>query len=333
MPELLVTMVLMLVVVSAVTALAVSADRLARTQSLVMDAQQRARVLAETLGRDLRLAGAGVDRGAGLGPLNHAFAPVWPRRVGRLLPDAVTVARADVLTLVYVPDTLMQTTLGAGGVSPFGQVVLSPCLGGVCPLGRGTTLALFDTPGRVELLGVLAPELTGATVRVLAASGGAFAAGSPVTEVIIRSYYFDETAGQLRVYDGDRTDQPVVDGVTALTFEYFGDPEPPRMPRAWPGESNCLYTDAGQWLGGPTLEVDAEGLAPLPLSKLSDGPWCGAGSTVFDADLLRIRRIRVVARLKASGPRDPIPDFPVAFDVAPPNLALSGPPGGFGVSW
>ncbi len=53
--ELLVTVGLMSIVVSAVAVLVVNTDRLARSQSLDIEAQQRGRVIAETLGRDLRL--------------------------------------------------------------------------------------------------------------------------------------------------------------------------------------------------------------------------------------------------------------------------------------
>jgi hypothetical protein len=35
---------------------------------------------------------------------------------------------------------------------------------------------------------------------------------------------------------------------------------------------------------------------------LTDGPWCGSGGNRFDADLLRVRRIRVALRLQASDP-------------------------------
>ena len=71
--ELLVTVALSSIVVSAVAVLVVNTDRLARSQSGDVDAQQRARVMAEALGRDLRLAGAGVDRGPVSGPLSRSF--------------------------------------------------------------------------------------------------------------------------------------------------------------------------------------------------------------------------------------------------------------------
>jgi hypothetical protein len=70
----------------------------------------------------------------------------------------------------------------------------------------------------------------------------------------------------------------------------------------------------------------------------ADGPWCGSGMTAFDADLLRIRRIRVTLRLQAGSTavRGPgtdfsqpgfsrsawlrVPDAIMRFDVSPVNL-------------
>ena len=73
-------------------------------------------------------------------------------------------------------------------------------------------------------------------------------------------------------------------------------------------------------------------------AMLSDGPWCGAGETQFDADLLRIRRVRIALRLQAADPavrgsdlryRVPgrarsetsmVADVTVTIDVSPRNL-------------
>jgi len=49
------------------------------------------------------------------------------------------------------------------------------------------------------------------------------------------------------------------------------------------------------------LPAEASGLARLPLSAFTDGPWCpdGASPNRFDADLLRIRLVRVTLRVQA----------------------------------
>ena len=76
---------------------------------------------------------------------------------------------------------------------------------------------------------------------------------------------------------------------------------------------------------------------------LTDGPWCpDAGSARrFDADLLRIRRIRVAVRVQAAAPAvrglgqlfarpgtatsasAMVPDQQAAFDIAPRNMNLA----------
>ena len=111
---------------------------------------------------------------------------------------------------------------------------------------------------------------------------------------------------QLMHYDGAETDAPVVDHVVGLAFEYFG--------------------------------VDG---MPLDPSMLQDGPWLpdDATASVFDADLLAIRRVRVTLRVQSAraalrGPAGPLfmnggtstsmgrylPDREIRFDVAPRNL-------------
>jgi hypothetical protein len=114
----------------------------------------------------------------------------------------------------------------------------------------------------------------------------------------------DDGAGtfQLMQYDGDSTDLPVVDHVVGLRFDYFSD---------------------GQF--------------PLDPAIFQDGPWTPdePGAPMFDADLLQIRRIRVLLRVQASldsmrGPAGALfahagtstsaerylPDLEVSFDVA-----------------
>ena len=78
--------------------------------------------------------------------------------------------------------------------------------------------------------------------------------------------------------------------------------------------ANCLYSAEGDWRGGVTWSASEHGLARLPVERFADGPWCGQGATAFDADLWRIRRIRV---------RVAVSDYHAVFDVAPPNLATS----------
>lgn len=134
---------------------------------------------------------------------------------------------------------------------------------------------------------------------------------------------------------------PIADNVVALSFEYFGDPNPPTTPRPPAGVENCLYDPAGNPKPMAMLAGPSESLVPLPLSIFSDGPWCGSGGTQFDADLLRVRAVRVNLRIQAtqaafrgngtsflrSGTSQRsdryLPDLGGTFMIAPRNLGVS----------
>ena len=89
------------------------------------------------------------------------------------------------------------------------------------------------------------------------------------TAVVSRTYYLrrDPAAGtpQLMRYDGGASDLPVVDHVVGLGFEYF------------------------------------DGAGPIDPAALQDGPWISGGAVApFDADLLRVRRVRATVRIEAA---------------------------------
>ena len=70
-------------------------------------------------------------------------------------------------------------------------------------------------------------------------------------------------------------------------------------PRPPDGEANCLYAADGTYQSAlPVLGAPGR-LIELTPAMLTDGPWCGAGDTRYDADLLRVRRMRVSVRLQA----------------------------------
>jgi prepilin-type N-terminal cleavage/methylation domain-containing protein len=101
----------------------------------------------------------------------------------------------------------------------------------------------------------------------------------------------DDTAGvpQLTRYDGRTTDLPVVDQLAGLRFEYF----------------------------------DASGQR-IPIERFTDGPWVPDAVTAdrFDADLLAIRRVRALVRVRPARTLVGVPfaDLDVRIDVSPRNL-------------
>jgi hypothetical protein len=109
--ESLVSLALMLVVTGAAFSLINPNTATSQTQPEVMDMQQRARIGADMLSRDLIMAGAGVYSGPQTGALMNFFAPIIPRRMGRQGADAYTVVRSDAVTISYIPNTYSQTTI------------------------------------------------------------------------------------------------------------------------------------------------------------------------------------------------------------------------------
>ena len=171
---------------------------------------------------------------------------------------------------------------------------------------------------------------------------------------------------QLMQYDGRLSDQPAVEDVILLRLEYFGDGEPPLATidergeihvtygapppptgvddpgDSWGVGENCTIVNAGgQYL--PRLQNVGAGVVAIGQAMLTDGPWCpdAARAFRFDADLLRIRRVRVHVRLQAARPfrglagllfansgsaLDPwrqVPDETVTIDVAPRNINVA----------
>jgi hypothetical protein len=163
---------------------------------------------------------------------------------------------------------------------------------------------------------------------------------------------------------------PVVDHVVALSFEYFGDPAPPVLtrplsypvgpwttygpapplpsqpaPNGFPAGENCTFAaDPITSAPAPRLAVltgGADGLVQLTNAQLTDGPWCpsGAAPDRWDADLLRVRRVRVAVTVESANAalRGPagilfarggtstradkwLPDRRITFDVTPRNM-------------
>ena len=207
---------------------------------------------------------------------------------------------------------------------------------------------------------------------------GAYDSGqAQITEVAAHTYYLKTDLAtntyQLMHYDGTANpDTPIVDNVVKLQFSYYGDPQPPNVipgksmtdtvgpwttygPKppalgvnnandSWPAGENCtIMVSNGQQVARlPVLSAN-EGQVLLTQAQLTDGPWCpdDARADRFDADLLRIRKVRVDLRVQSAlaslrGPagilftragtssssQRYVPDQEVRFDITPRNLNL-----------
>jgi hypothetical protein len=171
-----------------------------------------------------------------------------------------------------------------------------------CGFSDGMTVVVLDGRGDFDVFVLV--ETDGATATVRRVPGGtnaSYARGSAVLPAELRTFYWNSSPRELRSDDGDRGDFPAIHDVVSVSFEYFGDPFPPLYPRPPEGEENCLYDVFGTPRAGMAVLPSAGAtLAPLDVSLFEDGPWCGLGTEPFDADLLRIRSVRIALRTQAS---------------------------------
>jgi prepilin-type N-terminal cleavage/methylation domain-containing protein len=345
--ESLVALLLLLVVMSAVFALVNPSSIAAQAQPEVMDVQQRARVAIDAIERDLLNAGAGMTSGPAAGSLAQYFAAIVPRRMGLQGADRYDVARADAITISRLAGGYVQTTLrdplSSGALAlTVDEPANCPVRNGVCGLTQDMRIVVFEPGGLFDWFTIGQLQLP--AVALISQQQGPFSsypAGSFVAHGQRDVYWLDPSARQLRHYDGYLTDVPVVDNVVSLSLEYFGDPQPPRWPRPPPGMPNCLYDSAGNPLPGlVTLAAQGGSLAPLPLAMLGDGPWCGTGDNRFDADLLRVRAVRLSVRVQAAqavyrgtgtdfaspgsnrSALRAVADYAATLDLTPRNLSL-----------
>jgi prepilin-type N-terminal cleavage/methylation domain-containing protein len=380
--EILVTTGIMLAVLASVFSILTPAQGTFQAQPEVSDLQQRVRVAVDALSRDLMMSGAGVYSGTlarSIGALSNVAAPVLPYRAGGLDADPPGTFRTDAISLLYVPDTAAQTTTRvplppASDYLEVNNEPGCPLNDPVCGFQAGMQAVLFDTTGAMDTLVITGVQDSALSVRRRGReSTHRYDAGSVVAQVIARTYYLKGDDGvqtsELRSYDGNQTDVPLVDNVVGLVFEYFGDPRPPVLRRPptdpdgpWttygpkppaPGVdadtsygagANCVFamSNGEQVPRLPDLSPGSSTLQRLTPAVLTDGPWCpGPGSAArYDADLLRIRAIRVTVRVQANsrmlrgtgamftkpgtshGGEIFVPDQELRFDVVPRNLNL-----------
>jgi prepilin-type N-terminal cleavage/methylation domain-containing protein len=341
--ELLIATGITAIVLAMASTMAVAELAAWRRESARVDLQQRARVAADALGRALLEAGVGPASGDGLGPLVQNVPPVLPRRAGARTPDAPDVFRREAFTVLrWRPDAdaARLLTPAASAAAALEVAPSAACGTASCGFAAGDLVMLRDASAAYDIFAVTGAAGPVLSVRPLGAgTGSTYAAGTAAVRVTLSTFWHDRGTRALREYDGDTSDLPLLDDVVGMEVEYFGDTRPPVGSRPG-GVANCLYEADGTyraaWL--PALGP-VPALVALDAGLLTDGPWCGGGANAFDADLLRIRRVRVVLRLQAADPAvrgaDPrhfalagtarqsavvVPDRHVTLDVALRNL-------------
>ncbi len=376
--ELIVAMAITLTITAATLALVGPAHDAFQVQPEAADLQQRARVGVDALQRDLLMAGAGMYAAGFVGPLRQVLAPVLPYRAFGSSPDTArgVYFRPDAISLLFVPSTASQTRLAAPLAAGALDLAIensascpAPTVTQVCGFAADDQLLVFDRASEWAAFTVDRVGGAGLTLRGTP-SAHRFELHSSVTEVraVMYSLRPDAASGafQLARADGFDPMQPVLDHLVNLEFRYFGEPEPPHVldeaeiplrasygpapppieqPLAgWPAGENCTFALVD---GRHQTRLSALGpagtLVELTPALLTDGPWCpdASGRNRFDADLLRIRRVRFTIRLQTAlqslrGPAGVlfmnggraraggryVPDLEIQLDVSPRNLTL-----------
>jgi prepilin-type N-terminal cleavage/methylation domain-containing protein len=354
--ELLVALAIALIVAAGVVKLADEARTYFVVQPEVMDVTHRARVGVDLLTTELTSAGAGASLGADAAPMIRWIPPILPARYqggGTGASDPAGQVFFDRLTIVTAAEdapfvAVRGTMAGASSAVPIAAAAGCPVGDTLCGFRAGQRIAVFDRTAVFDLATVqAAAALPGPPSGLAALFHGASALAKAfreeddarVVQVRAVTWYHDAARNQLRRATGPRADGPVLDDVVGLRFRYFGDRAPPSSPRPPPGASNCLFDAAGVPALG-VLPPDDGDQVELTEALLTDGPWCGAGGgPVFDADLYRVRRIRVTLRVQANpawargadrtlfqrpgtgtAARLLVPDYVMTFDVTPRNL-------------
>ena len=349
--ELMISSAIMLTVTGAIFGLLNPAQGTAQAQPEQSDLQQRMRIGSDTLFKELLMAGAGPYFGARTGSLVNYFAPIVPRRLGLQSPDAKTVVRDDTITLSYIPNSYSQTSIENAMPPNSAEIKVTyppncPAAKDLCGFEAGMTVIIFDQSGHFDTFTITEVQDDAGHLQHRGQQlNHTYDKGSTITQIVSNTYYRDADTNQLIRYNGATETLPLVDNVVDLDFEYFGDVNPPTQPKPAIGSNvaNCLYDAQGNYIAGmPVLAADEGSLARLKPDDLKNGPWCGSGDTEFDADLLRVRKVRVILRMQVSSPSlrgtdatffaNPgksqggnrlVPDYFVRFDVTPRNLNLT----------
>jgi type II secretory pathway pseudopilin PulG len=388
--EMMIATMIMVSVTAAVFTVMNPAQGVYQSQPEVSDMQQRLRVGADALTKDIMMAGAGVYMGSSSGSLSNYFAPLMPYRIGDVQDDpaAGVFYRADTISMMYVPPTNAQTgvnkAMGNGNSQEIDVDAQMNCGPDkhtqLCGFHIGQRVLIMDVDGTWDYVTITNVQDEALHLQHSDKLSGGYSSGlAVITEIAAHTYYLKtdipNNTYQLMHYDGTgNPDTPIVDNVVKLQFSYYGDPQPPQLlpqppmslastvgpwttygPKppalgvnngsdSWPAGENCAF----QVVNGMTVPRLAtlaanESEVLLTQAQLSDGPWCpdAARADRFDADLLRIRKVRVDMRVQAAltslrGPTGAlfmrggtstsstryVPDQEIRFDITPRNLNL-----------
>ena len=247
----------------------------------------------------------------------------------------------------------------------------------LCGFKEGMQVMIFDSTGASDIFSITNVQEDALHLQHKGQDlSKAYAQDTYVTQIAAATYWLktDTVAEtyQLMRYDGYQTDVPIAENIVGLAFEFFADPSPPFLLKSvtdpigpwtnygpkppavgvdvasdtWGAGENCLFAVSGGMhvarteMAAPLGPVNGP-LVKLTPTQLTDGPWCPDESIPnrFDADLLRVKKVRVTLRVQVAdkslrGPTGPfflrggtasggaryIPDQEISFEITPRNL-------------
>ena len=249
--EMMISMGIMIAVTGAIFQMVADGQNAFRTQPEIADVHQRLRIAADMIYKDLLSAGAGPYVGENAGPIASMLPAVQPGRYGALTPDAEQAFSTDRITIFSVPTTQAQTVLAQDMAAPSAALQVDTLLPGCPPASpcgfatgmRGLIYDMSEVGAGYDLFTVTSVNADqvghGGSNPTLSRSYEATV--SRVVEATQAVYYLDAANDQLRHYDGYETDIPLVDGVVALKFRYYANPDPSSAPQPPSGLDNCVF--------------------------------------------------------------------------------------------
>jgi prepilin-type N-terminal cleavage/methylation domain-containing protein len=286
--EMMVSMAVMTIVMAGVFSLLNPAHGTFQAEPEVSDMQQRLRVAADGIQKDLIMAGAGMYSGSMVGTLDAYFSPLLPHRVGTIAADPAGSFRANpqcpltcasAVTIMYVPTTTAQTTISTDMPQPSSELKVTAQAGcpendQLCGFKEGMRVLIMNPTGAYDIFTITnvqddAIHLQHRDDKFTTA----YPAGSWITQIVSHTYYLEDNGAdtfRLRHYDGYQSDLPLVDNVVDFRVEFFGDPSPPIVLKP--------ATDtAGPWTTyGPR--------PPMLGQDNNDDPWAAGENCLFQVD-------------------------------------------------
>jgi Tfp pilus assembly protein PilW len=213
--ETLVSMALTLTLGGAIMSLVAAGQTIARTQPEASDLHQRARIAAQAIGRELRDAGAGIERDALAGPLIQRFPPLAPSADGGITIWSVTSRDAQGAPAFAVAPGATLVTLRPSSACAAGAAA--------CAFSAGTSAIAFTPSGCRTTIRIAAA--VGDVLQLAAPLAGcALDTTSAIAEGDVHTYRVDTAARQLiRRDEATGSSNPMLDGVASMTLTCFAD--------------------------------------------------------------------------------------------------------------